>query len=544
MERVSQSEQIGSIMQAREIDHLKWINTLQLYVYDTEQQELSVQTDPSQCGLGKWLYGEGAKQATEFLPALKAHLAKIEPAHKALHESAATIQSLKNNGQIEQAREQYLNVSLKNMQTVQGELNQILNLAEQEKNTRFDSFNQDIDSATLNTYVAVGVAILVALLLGLLIARTISAPTIAIARFADKVAGGELETRISIKRKDEIGMLAAAIEEMIQNIVAKIRHADEKAQEAEEQTAAANRYLKEAEEAKLAAEEATRKGMQDAASKLEGIVAETLSLAEMVAQSMGMATDGTENQKQHVGDTATAMTQMSVAVVEVAKNAADASISAEQTKSSAAEGSAVVERTVDAIRNVAQRAHKIAEAMTRLDEQAKSIDNVMTVISDIADQTNLLALNAAIEAARAGEAGRGFAVVADEVRKLAEKTMIATREVDEVTRVIQAGTIENITAVEEAVEAVERSNSLVLEAGEALKAIVQVSESTAGKVQTIAVASEQQSATSEQISKSTEEINRIAAENTELMHEAENGVKSINSLARQISAVVNELKSM
>ncbi len=544
MSRVSQSEQIGTVMLGREIDHLKWVNKLQVFVYDPEQHELDVQTDPTKCGLGKWLYGDGAKKAVEFLPAIKVYLDKIEPLHEALHKSAIEIKELKAEGKTEEAQQHFLTVTIPSMQQVQAELGEILKIADQEKNNQFDSFNKNVSHAVVATYVAIGIAFVMALLLGLLIAKTISAPTISIARFANKVAGGDLDAQINIDRKDEIGALVVAIREMIRNIVAKIDHADEKAREAEEQSAIAGQYLKEAEEAKLAAEEATRKGMQEAAAKLEGIVEETLTLSEMVAQRVSLATQGTDNQKNHVGDTATAMTEMAAAVVEVARNAADASSSAEAAKISAAQGYEIVEKTVGAIENVSVRAQNISEVMSNLEEQAVRIDNVMTVITDIADQTNLLALNAAIEAARAGEAGRGFAVVADEVRKLAEKTMIATKEVDGVTKAIQQGTVENRNAVKEAVQAVGESTELVLAAGNALKDIVTIAETTAAKVQTIAVASEEQSAASEQISRSTEEVNRIAGENTELMHEADDNMKAIGDLTRQISAVVGELKNI
>jgi hypothetical protein len=156
---------------------------------------------------------------------------------------------------------------------------------------------------------------------------------------------------------------------MIRNIVAKIDQADEKTREAEEQSVMASQYLKEAEEAKFAAEEATRKGMQEAAAKLEGIVGETLALAEMVAQRVSLATHGADNQKSHVGDTATAMTEMAAAVVEVARNAADASSSAEEAKDSAAQGYGIVEKTVVAIENVSVRAQTISEVMSNLESR-------------------------------------------------------------------------------------------------------------------------------------------------------------------------------
>jgi methyl-accepting chemotaxis protein len=134
------------------------------------------------------------------------------------------------------------------------------------------------------------------------------------------------------------------------------------------------------------------------------------------------------------------MEQMNATVLEVSRNAEAAAGNAEQSREHAMLGSSVMERAVASIEEVRSKSLAIKKDMTLLEQHAGSIGRILTVISDIADQTNLLALNAAIEAARAGEAGRGFAVVADEVRKLAEKTMLAPTEVAAAIRDIQGST--------------------------------------------------------------------------------------------------------
>ena len=160
------------------------------------------------------------------------------------------------------------------------------------------------------------------------------------------------------------------------------------------------------------------------------------------------------------------------------------------------------------------------------------------MIASIAEQTNLLALNAAIEAARAGEAGKGFAVVADEVRKLAEKTMQATREVEAAIQAIQVASRENIQGMEETANVVHRSTELANVAGESLRAIVNVAISNADQVNSIASASEEQSATSEQIGNSSDEINRIAMETAQSMRESAHAVNELASMSKSFNLLL------
>jgi methyl-accepting chemotaxis protein len=225
---------------------------------------------------------------------------------------------------------------------------------------------------------------------------------------------------------------------------------------------------------------------------------------------------------------------MNATVLEVAKNASEAARTSAQARGQAEEGTALMGRVAEAMERVRADARQSRERMGDLGRQAEDVGRILGIISDIADQTNLLALNAAIEAARAGEAGRGFAVVADEVRKLAEKTMRATKEVGEATRGIQDGTRRNGEAVDRSAAAVEETAALADEAGEALRRIVALVDATADQVRSIATASEEQSATSDEINRTVGEISAISSETAEAMGQS---VEAVKVLARQVEAL-------
>ncbi|NMC48314.1 MAG: methyl-accepting chemotaxis protein [Desulfovibrio sp.] len=358
---------------------------------------------------------------------------------------------------------------------------------------------------------------------------------------AGKIAAGDLG--VAFRPQKTEGGVYAVMKKMVDTLKAKIAEADAKAEVAAQKEKEALAAMKEAEEAKALAEKAKREGMLQAAARLEGVVATVSSASEELSAQIEQSSRGSENQSQRVGETATAMEEMNATVLEVAKNASQAAETADSAKKKAQDGSTIVSQAVREIANVREQALALKSDMDTLGKQAEGIGQIMNVITDIADQTNLLALNAAIEAARAGEAGRGFAVVADEVRKLAEKTMSATKEVGDAIHGIQQGTRRNIENVERAAKSTEEATKLATRSGEALAEIVSLVDSASDQVRSIATASEEQSSASEEINRSIEEISTISAETSQAMVQAAQAVSEMARQAQELQSLIVDMQS-
>ena len=292
----------------------------------------------------------------------------------------------------------------------------------------------------------------------------------------------------------------------------------------------------------LTATKETQRKILRVAEQASEISNRVAAASEELSAQVEQVSRGTEMQRERVDSTASAMNEMNSTVLEVARSAGQASEQSEQTRSMASHGAELVNHVVEAINSVNQVTSNMQTNMQELGGLAESIGGVMNVISDIADQTNLLALNAAIEAARAGEAGRGFAVVADEVRKLAEKTMQATSEVGSNISAIQHSARVNVEAVDKAskavIEATEQANS----SGVALSQIVDLASASSSVVASIATAAEEQSATSEEINISINEINQVVGETSEGMVQASSAVQELSHMAQELNRVMGELR--
>jgi len=282
-------------------------------------------------------------------------------------------------------------------------------------------------------------------------------------------------------------------------------------------------------------------------NNLRGIIQSIASTAEHVASaseeisaSATQQAQSAETQKDQTMQVATAMQQMSATVVSVSDSCNKAAEAARQAAETARMGGSIVEGTLGKMRVIAESVGATAKKMDELGKSSDQIGRIIGVIDDIADQTNLLALNAAIEAARAGEQGRGFAVVADEVRKLAERTTSATKEIAQMIKNIQDETRVAVAAMESGSKQVEEGVSSTAKAGDSLRSIIQMSEQVGGMITEIATAATEQSSTTEQVNGNVEQIAKLGKESAIGAQQSATACHDLSGLALDLQTMVGK----
>lgn len=266
----------------------------------------------------------------------------------------------------------------------------------------------------------------------------------------------------------------------------------------------------------------------------------TASASNQISSSSEEMSAGAREQSRQTLEVAGAVEEMTKTILETSKNSSSAADAAGNSKSIANEGGKVVKETIAGMNRVADVVKKSAEKVHALGKSSNQIGEIIQVINDIADQTNLLALNAAIEAARAGEQGRGFAVVADEVRKLAERTTKATKEIAEMIKTIQKDTDEAVGSMQTGTAEVENGKKLADQAGRSLEQIIAVTEEVLDVSAQVASASEEQSATAEQIGKNIETISSVTNETTSGIQQIAKASEDLNLLTQNLQKLISK----
>ncbi|WP_168205956.1 bacteriohemerythrin [Geobacter sp. FeAm09] len=342
--------------------------------------------------------------------------------------------------------------------------------------------------------VLVLVGLVIGVVLALVTVRTICSPLRRLASDAEHIATGDLGVQVRVDSEDEVGHLARSFEKMVNSLREMIGTlADSSAQISNSSSE-----------------------MQTDAEKM------AFGAEEVAAQSIGVAT---------------ASEEMSATSGDIAQNCQLAAESAQRANQAADHGAGVVESSISVMHRIAERVQSSATTVEALGKRSDEIGAIVGTIEDIADQTNLLALNAAIEAARAGEQGRGFAVVADEVRALAERTTKATREIGQMIKAIQQETKTAVSAMEEGVAEVEQGTEEAARSGEALRRIQDEINAVNLQVQQIATAAEEQTATTGEISTNIHQITNVAQNTVE-------GARNTSTTAQQLSRLSDELQRL
>jgi methyl-accepting chemotaxis protein len=357
----------------------------------------------------------------------------------------------------------------------------------------------DSDKIQMAMLVIAAVATVIALLQSIVVIRSITAPLSRAVSVADTIAAGDLTAKVEVTSTDEIGHLMMAMKTMsenLHNIISQVSTASL-------QVAAA-------------------------ASQLNSTAVRTSAGAgEVAAQTGTVATAGEE---------------MSATSGAIAQNCQMAADGAKRAAQSAQSGAVVVEKTVSVMGQIADTVLESAKTVESLGARSDHIGQIIGTIEDIADQTNLLALNAAIEAARAGEQGRGFAVVADEVRALAERTTKATKEIGEMIKAIQNETKGAVAAMEQGVHQVETGTSEAAKSGAALRDILEQINDVVMQVNQIATAAEEQTATTSEISSGMQQIILVVRDTVNGAHESATAASQLSGNAEELQRLVRQFK--
>ncbi|UPQ84059.1 methyl-accepting chemotaxis protein [Pseudomonas knackmussii] len=342
-------------------------------------------------------------------------------------------------------------------------------------------------------------AIVLGVFIGGLIVRQITQPLNQAVLMAERIGEGDMTGEIPVERQDEFGQLLQALGK-------------------------------------------TRGNLQTLIGHIGGITAQLATASEELSAVTAQTSAGVTSQRQETDQVATAMHEMTATVQEVARNAEEASNAAQRADQQAAKGNLVVQRALAQIDRLSSEVTLSADAMTQLNQETDGISTVLTVINGIAEQTNLLALNAAIEAARAGEAGRGFAVVADEVRGLAQRTQQSTAQIEALIANLQKGARNASGMMDSSSGLAIETVALAQDVGRELQAITETVSIIQAMNQQIATAAEQQSSVADEINRSVLNVRDVADRSAEAAQDTATSTAELARLGTELQTLIRQFK--
>ncbi|MFT9485946.1 MAG: methyl-accepting chemotaxis protein [Tepidibacillus sp.] len=370
-----------------------------------------------------------------------------------------------------------------------------------------DENNRNFKQSTIFVISITLLSIILSLAIGTLIIRMIVKPLQEMQSKMVSAQAGDLTVEGSYQSKDEIGLLTKAFNQMIQGLRELINKVNE-----------------------------SSINLSSNSNELSAITEQTSEATQQITTAIEQMATGAEHQLNSAKESSTSMEEMAVGIQRIAESSSIVSESSIVAAKEAEEGNQAIQKVVKQMNTISASVEDSAIVVRKLGNRSKEIEQIVGVITGIAEQTNLLALNAAIEAARAGEHGRGFAVVADEVRKLAEQSRVSADQITSLIHEIQIDTDRAVQSMQTGTTEVETGMSIVANAGEGFQRILQAIEKVNDQIQEVSAVSEQMSAGSEQVAATVESVATIAEQSNQ-------SAQNISSSSQEQMAAVEEISS-
>lgn len=512
--------ELNTFFSEKVVDHMKWMDGLSSGVF-IQGKEFKGKLSPDECSLGEWMH-KFKPYSEEIAVPFKA----LDEPHRRFHASAEKILSLWKAGEKDKAYKVFLSQTIEPVKGVQDNLykmKEILKKDEEITQKELISLQSRANVITFGLTISV---VLFGILGGIVFVGGIAKPVRKVMEAMQKVSKGDLTEKVEgVKSRDEIGQMALYTNDMIDSLSSMLGQIKTNAN----QLVVASSQI-------AASAEQTSKNSESSASAVEEM---TSTMHEMSANIQHVA-GNTQKQAASVTETSSSIEQMVASIKRVAENVKRLVSISERSRDAVSTGSSAVNKASTGMDEINRTIQQSAQTIMSLGSRTEEMAKIVEVIDDIAEQTNLLALNAAIEAARAGEQGMGFAVVAEEVRKLAERSAKSTREIADLIKSVAGESqlaVDNMTKSTSIVEQGLVSTREVIQALEGIKSAV---EEVSKYSNEIGAATQEQSSGSEQIGKAMVNLNEVTQEISSASEEQSSGAEQVVKTIEKVKEMVQQ----